>query len=213
LIDAASASAPDSSSTYYKFSKYYDRFFGKAYESRIQATIQSLEIPPGSKVLELGVGTGISLAAYPSHCSVVGVDLSDAMLDHARDRVRENGWRHIDIRRMNATELEFGDHEFDYVMAFHLVSVVDDVQKLMCEMHRVCKTNGRLVIINHFRSRRWWIAPFMDCISPLTRHLGWRTTLRRDEVDHAIPLTVERSYKTSPFSLFTILIGRTNEPN
>lgn len=204
----AETGSPVTSNTYYKFSKYYDQFFGRAYESRIQATIRSLDIPPGAKILELGVGTGISLAAYPSHCSVVGVDLSDAMLDFARERVQENGWQHIDIQRMNATELEFEDHTFDYVMAFHLVSVVEDCQKLMQEMHRVCKVNGRLVIINHFRSPRWWVSPFMDCISPLTRHMGWRTTLRREEVDDAVPLTIEKSYKTSPFSLFTIVIGR-----
>lgn len=201
------------SGTYYRFSRFYDHFFGRVYESRIQNTIKELNIEPGAKVLELGVGTGLSFAAYPSHSHVVGVDLSEAMLEIAQQRIKENQWSHIEVKAMNATELEFDDHSFDYVMAFHLVSVVDDVKKLMREMHRVCKPNGKLVIINHFRSQRWWIAPFMDSISPMTKHLGWRTTLRREEVINAVPMAVEKTFKTSPTSLFTVLIGRAGSQN
>ncbi len=201
------------SGTYYRFSRFYDQFFGRVYESRILNTVKDLNIEPGAKVLELGVGTGISFAAYPSHTHVVGVDLSEAMLEIAQQRISENNWSHIEVKAMNATELDFEDHTFDYVMAFHLVSVVDDVKKLMREMHRVCKPQGKLVIINHFRSQRWWIAPLMDSISPMTKHLGWRTTLRREEVIDAVPMQVEKTFKTSPASLFTILIGRTSRQN
>ncbi len=211
--DSIDTVSPVRSSTYYKFSKYYDRFFGRVYETRIQDTIRRLGIPPGANVLELGVGTGISLAAYPPHAKVVGVDLSESMLSIAKERVVTNQWQHVELMCMNAAELDFPDGSFDYVMAFHLVSVVDDVAKLTREMHRVTKSGGRLVIINHFRSPRWWIAPMMDCISPLTKHLGWRTTLRREEIFQSAPIVVEKTYKTSPLSLFTIVVGRTNSQN
>jgi phosphatidylethanolamine/phosphatidyl-N-methylethanolamine N-methyltransferase len=198
-----------SSNTYYKFSKFYDFIFGRVYQGRILATIRSLNIPAGSRVLELGVGTGISFDAYPTNVEVVGVDLSQAMLDIAQQRIDQNSWNHIRVQCMNAAELDLQDHSFDYVMAFHLVSVVPDVQKLMNEMYRVCKIGGQLVVINHFRSPNWWVAPFMDCISPLTKYAGWRTTLRREEVTQSIPFKVSRSYKLKPWSLFTILIGQT----
>ena len=105
-----------------------------------------------AKVLELGVGTGMALGAYPKHCQVLGVDLAPDMLEHAQDRIDANGWRHVSVREMNAMDLSLADSSFDYVMAFHVVSVVPDAVRLMREAQRVCKPGGTVVVINHFRS-------------------------------------------------------------
>ena len=72
-------------------------------------------------------------------------------------------------------------------------------------MLRVCRPGGRVLIINHFRSPNRWIAKMVDRADPLTRVLGWRTDLGCDEVVHQLPLKVERRYKSSPMSLFTIV--------
>jgi phosphatidylethanolamine/phosphatidyl-N-methylethanolamine N-methyltransferase len=195
------------SKLYYEFSHLYDRIFTRVFYPRIEGVIQSLHIPPGARVLEVGVGTGLSLSAYPAHCNVTGIDLAPEMLEQAQQKIGQNGWRHIQVMEMDALNLKLADDSFDYVMAFHVVSVVPDAGRLMQEMLRVSKPDGTVVIINHFRSRHRLLAALDRVIEPITRRLGWRT-LSQDEVLSDVPLQVVRSYKNSPRSLFTIVIGR-----
>ncbi len=200
--------SPHQSKIYSDFSHLYDKIFQRVFFPRIAQVIESLQIPPGSRVLELGVGTGLSLGAYPAHCEVVGIDLAQDMLDQAAAKVRQCGWRHVSLRQMDALNLSFPDDAFDYVMAFHVVSVVPDPGRMMQEAHRVCRNGGRIVIINHFRSPRPMIGSLVDLADPITRKLGWRTTLRLDEVCEGAGLVVEQKYKTSRRSLFTVVIAR-----
>src|SRR5262249_52123531 len=137
--------------------------------------IRSLATEPGARVLELGVGTGLSLDAYPTHCHVTGVDLAPDMLERAQDNVNRNGWRHIALEQGDALDLKSASDSFDYVMAFHVVSVVPDPVRMMTEARRVCRPGGVITIINHFRSANPTIARFMRTIDPLTRRGGWST--------------------------------------
>jgi phosphatidylethanolamine/phosphatidyl-N-methylethanolamine N-methyltransferase len=190
---------------YRQLARYYDWAFGPVYTRRILTCIRNLNIPAGADVLEIGVGTGISLAAYPPHAKVVGVDASRDMLDQAAKKIAAQGWKHIELRQMDALDLQFPDESFDFVNAFHVVSVVNDVHQAMREMVRVCKPNGRILIINHFRSPRPWLARTIDTLSPLTRYLGWRTNLSGSDLLRGLPLRIVRQFKTSPTSLFTVL--------
>src|SRR6185295_18775829 len=174
---------------------------------RISMVIRSLDIPPGARVLELGVGTGLSLDAYPPHCQVTGMDLAPDMLERAQDKVNRNGWRHITLEQGDALELKFPDDTFDYVMAFHVVSVVPDPRRMMAEAQRVCRPGGSIVVINHFRSPRPLLARLQRTIEPITRWLGW-TTLHLVDVLDRRALHVERQWKTSARSLFTIVVAR-----
>ena len=198
---------PHESKIYYEFSHLYDRVFTRFFFPRIQWTIRSLNIPPGAKVLEVGVGTGLSLSAYPVHAEVKGIDLAQEMLEQAQEKVTRNGWRHVSLQQMDALNLQFPTESFDYVMGFHVVSVVPDHDTLMREMVRVCKPDGTLVIINHFRSPRRWLAPLVDSLDPITRKLGWRTTLRLSDLLNGVSLRIERRFKTSERSLFTVVIA------
>ncbi|HSD11779.1 MAG TPA: class I SAM-dependent methyltransferase, partial [Candidatus Binatia bacterium] len=123
---ALAGAKPHESKIYYEFSHLYDRIFTPFFLPRIVSTLRSLHIPPGSKVLEVGVGTGLSLSAYPRHAAVTGIDLAPEMLEQAQRKVNREGWRHIRLLQMNALDLKFSDGEFDYVTAFHVVSVVPD---------------------------------------------------------------------------------------
>ena len=100
------------------------------------------------------------------------------MLDQAADKIREQRLAHISLRQMDALNLSFPDDSFDYVMAFHVVSVVPDATRLLDEARRVLRPNGTLVVINHFRSERPLIGSLVEMADPVTRRLGWRTTLR-----------------------------------
>jgi phosphatidylethanolamine/phosphatidyl-N-methylethanolamine N-methyltransferase len=198
---------PHESAVYAEFSQFYDMFFGRVFYPRIARVVRSLKIEPGARVLELGVGTGLSLDAYPSHCQVTGIDLAPEMLERAQERVNGNGWRHVSLEQGNALDLTFPDDSFDYVMAFHVISVVPDPTRMLLEAQRVCRPGGMIVIINHFRSPHPLVARLQRSVDPLFRRLGW-TTLRLPDVLDRRALHVERQWKTSRRSLFTIVIAR-----
>jgi phosphatidylethanolamine/phosphatidyl-N-methylethanolamine N-methyltransferase len=205
---ATAGAQPHESAVYYEFSQFYDAFFGRVFYPRIAKVVRSLGITPGARVLEIGVGTGLSLDAYPSHCQVTGIDLAPDMLERAQERIDRNGLRNVTVEQGDALDLRFADDTFDYVTAFHVVSVVPDARRLMGEAQRVCRPGGRIVVINHFRSENRRVARLQHSIDPMTRRLGWTTSLYlRDIVDQS-SLHVERQWKTSRRSLFTIMIAR-----
>ncbi|MBI3786273.1 MAG: class I SAM-dependent methyltransferase [Deltaproteobacteria bacterium] len=195
------------SKLYSELSYLYDIVFTRIFCDRIQATIRSLNIEPSAKILEVGVGTGLSFEAYPSHCQVTGIDLAPDMLDKARDKISRNGWRHLRVLEMDALNMKFEDNFFDYAMAFHVVSVVPDAERLMREVTRVTKPGARIIIINHFRSRNRVLAFLDRLMEPITRKLGWHT-LSLEQVISGVPFKAEKVYKTGRRSLFTIVVGR-----
>ena len=195
------------SKLYSEFASVYDKVFARIFYPRIAAVIRALNIAPAAKVLEVGVGTGLALDAYPPHCQVLGVDLAPDMLEHAQERIGSNGWRHVTLQEMDAMNLKLPDNSFDYVMAFHVVSVVPDATRLMREAQRVCKPGGKIVVINHFRSEKRLLASLDRSLEPITRRWGWHTLERADVFD-GLSVELERVYKTSRHSLFTIVVGR-----
>jgi phosphatidylethanolamine/phosphatidyl-N-methylethanolamine N-methyltransferase len=198
---------PHESPIYGEFSHLYDLIFRRVFYPRIAMVIRSLGIEPGARVLEIGVGTGLSLEAYPTHCQVTGIDLAPDMLERAQDKINRNGWRHITLQQGDALDLKFDDDSFDYVMAFHVISVVPDPARMLAEARRVCRPGGVITIINHFRSPNPAIERLQRMGDPMFRWLGW-TTLRLPEVLKEQALHVERQWKTSPRSLFTIVVAR-----
>jgi phosphatidylethanolamine/phosphatidyl-N-methylethanolamine N-methyltransferase len=195
------------SKIYSEFAPLYDKIFGKIFYSRLERVIDDLEIPPGAKVLEVGAGTGTSFPAYPTHCEVIGIDLAPDMLARARQKIDDHGWTHLRVMEMNALSLDFPDNTFDYVMAFHVVTVVPDPIQMISEAKRVCKPGGSIVIVNHFTSDVPVLGSMTEALDPLTRKLGWRTNLRLKPFIEAADLSVERSYKLSKTSLYTVVLG------
>jgi phosphatidylethanolamine/phosphatidyl-N-methylethanolamine N-methyltransferase len=196
------------SKLYAEFAPLYDKVFGKIFYNRLEYVIENLGIPPGAKVLEVGAGTGTSFPAYPAHCEITGVDLAPDMLARARQKIEENHWSHLTVLEMNALDLKFPDNTFDYVMAFHVVTVVPDPVRMIAEAKRVCKPGGRIVIVNHFTSEVPLLGSLTQALDPITRWLGWRTDLRLKPFLKTTGLQVERSYKLSKASLYDVLICR-----
>jgi phosphatidylethanolamine/phosphatidyl-N-methylethanolamine N-methyltransferase len=155
----------------------YDYTFGPTlHAGRIQA-IQRMGIKAGDRVLEVGVGTGINASLYPQDCVVTGIDLSEPMLEKARERVVRKGLTNIRLLAMDAADLKFPDNAFDIVYAPYVISVVPDPVAVVREMRRVCRPGGRLVILNHFRGTNRLGAWLDRVISPLTVHIGFKSDL------------------------------------
>ncbi len=195
------------SKLYSDFAPVYDKIFGTIFYSRLRWVIAALNIPSGARVLELGAGTGTSFPAYPLHCEVIGIDLAPDMLARAQGKIRKNGWTHLKVLKMDALHLEFPDDCFDYVTAFHVVTVVPNPIRMIKEAQRVCRPGGRIVIVNHFTSDFPPLGFVTEALDPVTRRLGWRTNLKLKPFIQATDLKIERVYKLSRLSLYTVLVG------
>lgn len=162
---------------YDKLAKVYDLIFGPTlHPGRLQA-IERMDIQPGERVLEVGVGTGINLSLYPREAAVTGIDFSSSMLEKARERAARKDAAPVRLLQMDAADLKFLDDAFDIVYAPYLISVVPDPVKVAQEMRRVCRPGGRIIFLNHFLSPNPILSRAERLISPFTIHVGFKADL------------------------------------
>jgi len=162
---------------YEKLAKVYDLTFGPTLHPGRLRAIQRMNIQPGERVLEVGVGTGINLSLYPTDAAITGIDFSEPMLEKARERAARKDMRHTRLLQMDAADLKFADDSFDIVYAPYLISVVPDPVRVAQEMRRVCRPGGRIIILNHFLSPSPLLSRIERLISPLTIHIGFTADL------------------------------------
>jgi phosphatidylethanolamine/phosphatidyl-N-methylethanolamine N-methyltransferase len=191
---------------YDKLAKVYDMVFGPTlHPGRVQA-VHRMDMRPGSRILEVGVGTGINASLYPRDCDVTGIDFSAPMLEKAHERLARKGITNMRLLQMDAADLKFADDTFDIVYAPYLISVVPDPVQVAREMRRVCKPDGRIVFLNHFRSPNPVLSYGERLISPLTIHIGFKADLDLPaflaQADLA-PLSVEKVNIPRIWSLVT----------
>lgn len=197
---------------YSNYAGVYDQIFGRIFHESRESAVRRLNVRPGEQILEVGVGTGLSLPLYPRDCAVVGIDLSAGMLEKARERVRAHGLTNVDLLRMDAGHMEFPDDSFDTVMAAYVVTAVPDYRKVIAEMIRVCRPSGRIIMLNHFSNGNKLIAAVEKVISPLCKHIGFRTDLSLNSVLEGTSLLVARKEKVNPLR-FWHLVECVNKKN
>ncbi|MER3423568.1 MAG: SAM-dependent methyltransferase [Nitrospiraceae bacterium] len=197
---------------YSNYAGIYDHIFGKIFHESREAAVRQLNVKPGERILEVGVGTGLALPLYPPHCRVVAIDLSSGMLEKARKRMEAHGLTHVELLRMDAGQMEFEDDSFDTVMAAYVVTAVPDYRKVVTEMIRVCRPGGRIVMLNHFSNGNKLIAAVEKVISPLCKHIGFRTDLSLNHVLEGTSLMVARKEKVNPLR-FWHLVECVNQKN
>lgn len=192
-------------SAYRRWAPVYDHTFGRVAAEGRKHAVELINKREG-RVLEVGVGTGLSLPAYAPHLEIVGIDLSPEMLEKARERVAEERLGQVTgLHEMDASDLQFPDNSFDTVVAMYVMTVVPDPEMVMRELARVAKPGGEIMLVNHFSQEegvRGWVERRM---APFADRLGWRPVfdVARVMVCDDLALVEQRSLR--PLGLFTMM--------
>ena len=179
---------------YRRYAGIYDAVFGPMLQPGRKALLKALGCRSGDRVLEVGVGTGLALPMYPSGVRVTGIDVSRDMLERARARVARRGLENVEaLLEMDAESMSFPDASFDKVVAMYVVSVVDHPAKLIEELHRVCKPDGEIFLVNHVHSRNPLMGALEKGLARFSDTLGWHPDFELAQIPAEIGQVTEVS--------------------
>jgi phosphatidylethanolamine/phosphatidyl-N-methylethanolamine N-methyltransferase len=190
---------------YRRWAPVYDFTFGRISTAGRRHAVELINASSG-KVLEVGVGTGLSLPDYKSHLEITGIDLAPEMLEKARKRVSEERLTNVaGLYEMDAGNLQFPDASFDTVVAMYVITVVPEPEKVMRELARVVKPGGQVLLVNHFSQEegvRGWVerqmAPFADLV-------GWHSVFDVSKVMICDDLKLVEKQSLRPWGIFTMM--------
>jgi phosphatidylethanolamine/phosphatidyl-N-methylethanolamine N-methyltransferase len=194
---------------YARWAPIYDIVFGAVFDRGRRASIEAAE-RIGGRILEVGVGTGLSLPDYSSSNRLIGVDLSEPMLRKAHERVAALALSNVEaLAVMDAQNLAFPDGFFDVVVAQYVITAVPDPEATLDEFARVLRPGGEIVLVNHLGAESGVRALFEQGFAPIARNLGWRPEFRFERLHawssrHGGVRVVERR-PMPPFGHFSLI--------
>ena len=204
--ETATLSASTVRHAYKLWAPVYDQTFGIMVRAGRMRAVKHINNSKTSRVLEVGVGTGLSLPHYRSDLEVTGIDLSPEMLEKAEDRVQNKNLTHVDdLLVMDASKLDFPDNSFDTVVAMFVMTVVPDPEAVMKELQRVCAPGGEVLLVNHFSTDegiRGWLEQKMASFKSTGL---WNPEFPVDRVMVCDQLELRESHDVHPFGLFKLL--------
>ena len=196
---------------YGRYSSTYDKTFAHIFFPRIKIGIEKSGIQKGDRVIEAGVGTGISLSLYPRDCQVVGIDFTRKMIDKAQEKKDLHRLDHVELIEMDAENMTFDDNSFDHSLAAFVITVVPNPEKMVSEMKRVTKKGGGILIFNHFSSKNPVLAGMNRFFSPLTEKCGWRSDITLDFLSSRCNLQINEVLKKNRLDPYSIIIATNNK--
>ena len=194
---------------YARWAPVYDLVFGAVFAAGRKASIVAAE-RIGGRILDVGIGTGISLTDYSPRNRIVGVDYSEPMLRKAHERVAGHRLAHVEaLAVMDAQKLGFRDAFFDAVVAQYVITTVPDPEAALDELARVTRPGGEIVLVNHLGAETGLRRAFEQGFAPLARRLGWRPEFRWQRLAqwaerHGGVRVVERR-AMAPFGHFSLI--------
>jgi phosphatidylethanolamine/phosphatidyl-N-methylethanolamine N-methyltransferase len=202
----SSSSQTPVESAYARWAPVYDWVFTAPLVPGQRAAAAEANLHEG-ELLEVGVGTGLSLPFYSRALRITGIDLSRPMLRRARERVARKRLDNVaGLRAMDATAMEFTDASFDVATVMYVVSVVPDPAEVMAEVERVVRPGGTVIIVNHFASERGVVAAAERFLARFAEKLGWDPLFPREKVLSNTSMTLEHESRHGPLGLFTMMV-------
>src|ERR1700751_4649361 len=160
---------------YDRWAPVFDLVFGGVFSKGRKAAIAATN-KIGGRVLEVGVGTGISLPQYAPHLRIFGTDISEAILSKAKQRVTDLRLKNVEgLAVMDAEKLEFPDNSFDVVMAQYVVTAVPNPEAALDEFARVLRPGGELIILTRVSADDGVRRVIEQSLQPIVTRLGFRT--------------------------------------
>ena len=162
-------------SAYGRWAPVYDAIFGPVFRQGRQAAVHAAE-RIGGRILEVGVGTGLSLPSYGKTNRIVGIDISEPMLAKARERVQRQNLSHVEaIESGDAEKLAFPDESFDVVVAQYVVTAIPNPERALNEFVRVVRPGGEIILTTRIGAEGGVRGVIEGALMPVTTRLGWRT--------------------------------------
>ena len=183
----------------------YDDIFDWALGPGRRQAVAALNVRPGDRVLEIGVGTGLSLPHYPAGCRVTGIDISEPMLEQAKERAEGLGGIEVDLRLMDARHLDLPDAAYDHVLAPYVISVVPEPDRVMQEIRRVCRPGGTVVVLNQFLSTNPVLRVADRLLTPLSRWVGFHMDVPVEVVTRVPGLRVAGLRRVNLLRLWSLI--------
>ncbi|HSD97067.1 MAG TPA: methyltransferase domain-containing protein [Sulfuricaulis sp.] len=194
---------------YRRYAQGYDVYFGALLQPGRKKIIEKMHCRPGDRILEVGVGTGLSLPLYPRSVHVTGIDISREMLARARARKARLHLDHVTaLRLMDAESLRFPADSFDKVVAMYVVSVAPHPARLVSEMRRACRPGGELFIVNHFQHANPVVGGLERLFAPLSRLMGFHPDFSLENFLRDSGLDVAERTPVNALGYWTLLRAR-----
>jgi phosphatidylethanolamine/phosphatidyl-N-methylethanolamine N-methyltransferase len=163
---------------YARWAPIYDLVFGAVFDAGRKASIAAAE-RVGGRILDVGIGTGMSLTDYSAKNRVVGVDYCEPMLRKAHERATNQRLAHVEtLAVMDAQHLGFRDGCFDAAVAQYVITTVPDPEAALNELARVVREGGEIILVNHLGAESGPRRLFEQGFAPMARRLGWRPEFR-----------------------------------
>jgi phosphatidylethanolamine/phosphatidyl-N-methylethanolamine N-methyltransferase len=196
----------DTIRTYRLFSGSYDLVFGPVFHPGRKAAVRIANNRPGQRILEVGVGTGLSLPHFRPDSQVIGIDVSAEMLEKARRRTARLSLAHVaGLYVMDAEHLEFADDSFDAVLALYVASVVPNPAQFAAEMRRVCIPGGTIVVVNHFASDNPLMRFAEKRLARIAHHIGFHPDFPFEQFRRDSRLSIREVKPSNLFGYWKLL--------
>ena len=118
------------------------------------------------KVLEVGVGTGKNIEHYPINIDITAIDFSEKMIKKAYEKAVKFD-KKVKLINMDAQNMDFPDDTFDVIFTTCVFCSVPDPILGLKELRRVCKPNGKIIMVEHVRSEKKVLGVIMDILNPI----------------------------------------------
>jgi len=201
---------------YTRWAPVYDALCGPVFiNGRRAAARAAREV--GGRILEIGVGTGLSFDDYDASIEITGIDLSEPMITRARARAKSGRYPFVkELSVMDAHALTYADASFDCVVGQFVITLVEDPERVLSECARVVRPGGQIILVNHLYSERGLAAAVERLLAQKARMLGLRPEFPFQRIadwaqGHGGAELIERR-KLKPFGVYTLVRFKRAEP-